>query len=148
MDIKNFKYNVELLKTKTRLEKELDMVQHEIENNQISCNHIRICLGWIGPFQCRDTSINECLLCGEYDPTSIYQTVDTTYYKKNIYGHGQSEKDREERMLEIRNLAVDIIKLNPSINEKALIKKLNQIIKQDIEKSKKLEKIYYGNNKY
>lgn len=148
MDIQNFKYNVELMKTKTRLEKELKMVRKEIEDRQEKCNHINVCLGWVGRFQYRDTSINECLLCGESCPYSIYKTVNATNYKKEMYGHGQQEKDRESRMTEIREIAIDIIKYNPEITEKKLVEKLNQIIEKDVENTKKLEKIYYNNHKF
>ena len=148
MDIQNLKYNVELIKTKTRLEKELKMVKSEITDSQEKCNHIRVCLGWNGRFQYRDTSINECLLCGDIDPYSIYETIDATKYKKNIYGHGQQEKDRESRMSELRELAIGIIQYNPTITEIKLIEKINQIIEKDQEQTKKLEKIYNNNHKY
>lgn len=68
MDIQKIKYNRELMKTKIRLKKELNMVEKEIEESQDSCNHVRVCLGWNGPFQYRDTNFIQYLLCSEVDP--------------------------------------------------------------------------------
>ena len=140
MDIQNFKYNRELMRTKSRLEKEVKMVSKEIENSQEKCNHIRVCLGYDGPFQYRDTSIHLCLLCQEYDPDTRYKTVDATDYKKPIYGHGELKSDREERLLELQTLTMNIMSENPSITEEELIETLNKTIQKDIEENKGIEK--------
>lgn len=140
MDILNLKYNKELMKTKSRLEKELKMISEEIEKSQESCNHIKVCLGWNGPYQYRDTSIHLCLLCRDYDPDTKYKTVDATNYKKLQYSHGEFERDREERLLELQELTMNMMMENPSTTEEEIVEKLNEIIQEDVRKNNELEK--------
>lgn len=140
MDIQKIRYNQKLSKNKQKLEKELKMVSTEIENIQDSCNHIKVCLGYNGPFQYRNTSIHLCLFCREYDPDTKYKIVDATNYRKPMFSHGQNENYREERLLELQELVIVIMKDNPSITEEELIEKLTEIIKEDEEKTKNIEK--------
>lgn len=140
MDIQKIKYNSELMKAKRRLKNELNMVEKEIEKSQDSCNHIRICLGWNEPFQYRNTSIIQCLLCSEVDPRSFYNVVDATNYKSSLYGHGESSSDREKRLLEIQGLVVNMLIENPELREEDIVTRLNEVMKEDKEKTKVLEK--------
>jgi len=142
MDVNNLKYNVELMKTKSRLEKELNMINREVDTSQRSCNHISTCLGWSGPFQYRDTSIHLCLLCGEYDPDTKYKIINATNYKRTLYGHGDYKSERDKRLLELQTLAIEIMSENPSITEEELIERLDTSIKREIEETDKLEKQY------
>lgn len=140
MDIQKIKYSKELIKNKIRLKKELSMIEKEIEESQDSCNHIRICLGWNGPFQYRDTSITQCLLCSEVDPRSLYNVVDATNYKSSLYGHGEISSDREKRLSEIQELVVSMLVENPKLREEELVARLNEIMKEDKEKTRLLGK--------
>lgn len=140
MDIKKIKYNQELIKNKIKLEKELKMISKEIEDSQKSCNHIRVCLGWDGPYQYRDTSIHLCLLCREYDPDTKYKGIDATNYRKLIFSHGECESYREKRLLELQQLAMNTMLANPTITEEELIQKLTEIIEVDEEETKVIEK--------
>lgn len=140
MDIQRIKYNRELIKNKIRLKKELNMVEKEIEESQDSCNHIRICLGWNGPYQYRDTSITQCLWCSEVDPRSLYNIIDATNYKSSLYSHGQYSSDREKRLLEIQELAINMLMENPKLTEEEMVTRLNGIMREDKEKTKILEK--------
>ena len=103
MDNQRIKYNQELIKNKIRLEKQLKMVNKEIDENKKLCDHIRVCLGWDGPFQYRDTSFHTCLFCQKDDPDSQYRMIDATNYRKLKYSHGEYEMAREARLLEIHN---------------------------------------------
>lgn len=140
MDIKKIKYNQELIKNKIRLEKELKMVNQEIEDNQDKCNHIKVCIGWDGSFLYRDSSINLCLICGEKDPVSKYKTLQAYDYKKEYYSHGEMKTYREKRFIEIQQLALNIITEQEDITEEELIQKLNNIIEEDTEKEKSTNK--------
>lgn len=140
MDIKRIKYNHELLKHNIRLEKELSMVIRERVIQQEACNHIKVCLGWNGPYQDRDTSFHTCLFCQKDDPDSQYRMIDATNYRKLKYSHGEYEMAREARLLEIQELAMGIMKENPSITEKQLVEELTEIIKADAENTKTIEK--------
>lgn len=140
MDIQRIKYNRELIKNKIRLKKELNMVEKEIEESQDSCNHIRICLGWNGPYQYRDTSITQCLWCSEVDPRSLYNVIDATNYKSSLYSHGQYSSVREKRFSEIQELAMNMLIENPKITEEEIVTRLNEIIKKDEEKTRLIEK--------
>lgn len=140
MDIENIKYNQELMHKKIRLEKDLDKANQFIREQQSSCNHIKVCLGWCGPFQYRDTSIHQCLLCYEFDPESKYKLVDATYYKKMKYSHGETERYREEKLAELEKLVIKLLTENPNLTEEELVTALNNIIKEDEEVTKKIEK--------
>lgn len=138
MDIQNLKYNRELIKTKSRLEKELEMVNDKIKTKQESCNHIKVCIGWNGPFLYRDTSIDLCLLCCEDDPNTKFRVIEAYDYKKEEYDHGQLSSYREKRFEDLQQLTMNIMTENPSITEEQLIEKLNIIIEEDKIKEKKL----------
>ena len=140
MDNQRIKYNQELIKNKIRLEKQLKMVNKEIDENKKLCDHIRVCLGWDGPFQYRDTSFHTCLFCQKDDPDSQYRMIDATNYRKLKYSHGEYEMAREARLLEIQELAMGIMKENPSITEKQLVEELTEIIKADAENTKTIKK--------
>lgn len=140
MDIKKIKYNHALIQNKIRLETELKMVKTEIENIQESCNHIKICLGYAGQFQTKNTSINLCLFCRENNPESKYKIVDATNYRKSIFSHGQRKSYREERLLELQEKAMNIITNDPSITEEKLVEELIKIIEDDKEKTELIEK--------
>ncbi len=140
MDIKRIKYSHELLKHNIRLEKELSMVIREIVIQQEACNHIKVCLGWNGPYQDRDTSFHTCLFCQKDDPDSQYRTIDATNYRKLKYSHGENEMIREKRLLDIQSLALDIMRENPKITETELVEKLNKIIAEEELKTKEIEK--------
>ena len=140
MNIQNLKYNKELMKTKSRLEKELKMVNTELANKQNTCNHIRVCIGWDGPYLYRDSSINLCLICGEYDPDSKYKSIEAYNYKKEEYSHGELKSYRQRRFQDIQQLTISIMTENPQITKEELIEKLNIIIKKDEEKNLKTEK--------
>lgn len=140
MDIENIKYNQELMHKKIRLENDLEKVNEFIGEQQSSCNHIRVCLGWCGPFQYRDTSIHQCLLCYEFDPESEYKLVDATNYKKIKYSHGETRRYREEKLAELEKLVIKLLTDSPNLTEEELITSLNNIIKQEEEMTTNLEK--------
>ena len=140
MDIKMIKYNHELLKHNIRLEKELSMVIREIVIQQEACNHIKVCIGWNGPYQDRDTSFYTCLFCQKDDPDSQYRMIDATNYRKLKYSHGEFEMAREKRLLDIQSLALEIMRENPKIIETELVEKLNKIIAEEELKTKEIEK--------
>lgn len=140
MDIENIKYNQELMHKKMRLEHDLETVNEFIGEQQASCSHIRVCLGWNGPFQYRDTSFHQCLLCYEFDPESKYKIVDATYYKRIKYSHGETSRYREERLLDLEKLVIKLLTENPNLTEEELVTSLNETIQQEEEMTTNLEK--------
>ena len=140
MDIENIKYNQDLMSKKSKLERDLEKVNQFISEQQSSCDHISVCLGWNGQFQCRDTSICKCLLCYDFDPKSKYKLVDATNYKRMKYSHGEYKRDREERLSELEKLVIKLLTENPNLTEEELVTSLNNIIKEDEEMTNNLEK--------
>ena len=57
-----------------------------------------------------------------------------------MYSHGQYSSDREKRLLEIQELAVNMLIENPRLTEAEIVMQLNGIIKEDEEKTRLLEK--------
>ena len=141
MEIKKIKYSQDLIKTKNQLANQLKMLEKEIQDIQGECNHISVCLGYNGRYKRDNNSFYVCLLCQDNYPYSKYIKVDATYYKKEQYNHGETELYRKNRFVEIQDLAMDIIKQDPTITEEQLIITLNRIIKDNIHKENSNEKI-------
>lgn len=140
MDIKKIKYNHGLIKNKVRLEKELKMIEKEIYDNQTNCNHISICLGYDGTYQCEDNSDFICILCGKKFPYTNYEILDATNYNQMKYSHGETTFYSEERLKELQEITTNIILNNPLISEEQLIEKISQILKKDELKTKQILK--------
>lgn len=115
MDVQNLKYNRELMKTKTRLEKELNMVNQEIKSQQENCSHIRVLIGQdnLGNFY------NECLLCRfKQLPWRLqFPTIVAHKFKYEVYENGETEELRNGRMEEIRSLYLTYITENEQTEE-------------------------------
>lgn len=115
-----------------QLRKELDQINRQIEDQQEACDHIRVCVGWDGPFLYRDTSICKCLLCGENEPESKYPLIEAYNYKSDLYGHGEGASYREARLLDLQNLALNILNIRENITVEQLIEIMKDIIKNPI----------------
>ena len=61
MDIQNIKYNSELMKTKSRLEKELRMVNRELATQRDECEHIRVILDCEGEYEYQRPGVTDTL---------------------------------------------------------------------------------------
>ena len=125
------KYNQTLTQSKKKLITELEEIKKQLEVQKEDCDHIKVCLGWNGPYQYRDTSICECLFCRESDPETNYPLIDASYYKDEIYSHGELSKYRESRMIELQNIAMYLLKENPNLSYDELISRMNIIIKDN-----------------
>lgn len=136
--IQRLKYNQTLQETKVRLEKELKMVNQEIETQQNQCDHIEIILGSTDSHLDRDTIISECLFCGKKGLPQYTPQIDAHIYKKHKYSNG--EAGRFGRLKEIQDLWLQYITENPGLTEEEIIEKIREVIKEDEEKYKQLKK--------
>lgn len=140
MYIKKIKYNQELIKNKIRLEKELNMINQELDETESSCDHIQVIIGYIGKDTIsQGTPIKKCLLCGMdiNFPYFISTKIDASTYKEEIYGDGWSKEKREGRLNEVRNLWIKQATENSKLCESELIAKVQEEINEE-EKIKKL----------
>ena len=128
---KRIQYGQKMISRKESLEKELEDVNKQIDFHQRECDHVNVCLGWSGSYQCRDTSICKCLFCGEYDPESKYNHLDATNYMSELYDHGQYESLRRDRLQALQNLAMNIISEKEDITIEQLIEIMNEMIKNE-----------------
>ncbi len=142
--IQKIKYHQELIKNKIRLEKELKFVNHLIEEEQDSCNHIRVLLGWVGSHPYRDTIKDMCLFCGEKGLDPYLPTIDATNYQKFKYSHGERESSRLQKLDDIRNLWIQYQTENQQLTDEELVDKVNNTIQENIEEIKQLEKKMKG----
>lgn len=142
MDIKNLKYNNTLYKNQIRLKNELNMVNKELENQQNICEHIPVCVGFEGLFKYRDNSYCYCALCrsSHFDSSTKYRPINACDYKKDKYGQGFWDEERDLRLDEINRLALDIVAENPNISVDELKESLEEIIEKNIEHQKSLKK--------
>ena len=125
-------YNLLLLQRKNMLKKEIDRIDSELKLQQDVCDHVKVCIGWNGPFLYRDTSICKCLLCGENEPNSRYPLIEAHDYKKEIYSHGELSSYRENRFNELQNLAINILNRKPNLSMIQLVEIMSDIIKNPI----------------
>lgn len=125
-------YNLLLTQRKNMLKKEIDRIDSELKLQQDVCDHIKVCIGWDGPFLYRDTSICKCLLCGENEPDSRYPLIEAHDYKKEIYSHGELFSYRENRFIELQNLAINILNRKPDLSMIQLVEIMNDIIKNPV----------------
>ena len=95
-----------------------------------------MCLGWDGPYQCRNTSICTCLLCGENDPKSEHKVIEAAYYKANLYSHGELAIYREKRLHELRELATNLMNEDSHLTESELAEKIDEKVSAEIKISK------------
>lgn len=117
MDIQRIKYNQELINTKIRLEKELKMVEGEIENQINRCNHVIVVLDCSDNFpnQTINNSISYCLICGINLTNTIkpMPIIDGTFYKRGL--------SYTDRLIAIRKILLNIKEKNPEIPDKILV---------------------------
>lgn len=129
---KKIQYNYSLLKEKEYLERRLVEVNKGIYHIQNECDHIKVCIGWNGPYLYRDTSICKCLLCGEDEPESKYPVIEAYDYRSDLFSHGEIASYRKERMIELQNLAMSIISKKEDITVEQLVEIMRDIIKNPI----------------
>lgn len=125
-------YNLLLSQRKNMLKKEIDRIDSELEFQQDVCDHIKVCIGWDGPFLYRDTSICKCLLCGKNEPDSRYPLIEAYDYKKEIYCHGELSSYRENRFIELQNLAINILNRKPDLSITQLVEIMSDIVKNPV----------------
>ncbi len=129
--VKRIQLNQKLNFRKEKIKKELESIEKQLEMQQKGCDHIRVCIGWSGPYLCRDTSFCTCLFCREYDPESNYKTINASSFKENLYYHGEMLSYREGRLIELQNLAVNLLNENPEITINELTIIISEMIKQE-----------------
>lgn len=125
----NINYNLLLSQRKNMLKKEINRIDSELELQQDVCDHIKVCIGWDSPFLYRDTSICKCLLCGENEPDSRYPLIEAYDYKKEIYSHGELSSYRENRFIDLQDLAINILNRKPDLSMIQLVEIMSDIIK-------------------
>lgn len=125
-------YNLLLYQRRNMLKKEIDRIDSELKLQQEDCDHIRVCIGWNGPYLYRDTSICKCLLCGENEPDSRYPLIEAYDYKEEIYSHGEISSYRENRFIELQNLAINILNRKPDLSMDQLVEIMSDIVKNPV----------------
>ena len=132
-------YNQFLINNKTKLIKELEEIEKELNNQQQNCDHVAVCLGFKGFFQYKDTRKCECLFCRESNPKTKYPIIDASYYKEEIYGRGELSFQRDERLNELQNIAMELYNDNLELTTEELVTNMNIIVKENINTCKKSE---------
>lgn len=125
-------YNLLLSQRKNMLKKEIDRIDSELKLQQDVCDHIKVCIGWDGPFLYRDTSICKCLICGKNEPDSRYPLIEAYDYKKEIYSHGELSSYRENRFIELQNLTINILNRKPDLSMVQLVEIISDIIQNPV----------------
>lgn len=129
--IKWIQYNQKMTSRKEELEKELEDINKQLNSQRKVCDHIMVCLGWDGQFQYRDTSYCTCLLCGDYFSYSKYKEIDASYYKEELYSHGELSSYRKQRLIDLQNLAISLMTENSCLTQEELVEMMIQIISEE-----------------
>lgn len=129
MDIINLKYTQQLYKTKIRLEKELEMVNKEIEKNYENCPHLsaKLTKGSYTSYR--------CIFCGKKMSNPTDNVVDISSYKEEEL-KGLTQEEKTQKINCIRNLAIGIISKNAKITREELAIKLQEEIEKEKRKIK------------
>lgn len=119
---------IRLLEEKEQLEFKLKNIEDQLEVSRKECDHVRVCIGWDGAHQCRDTSFHTCLFCGENDPESRYKTIDATNYKDCLYDHGQLYHYRKNRLKALQELTKCFLDKDETLSCEDLVEKITKFI--------------------
>ena len=143
MDVKKIKYNHELLKNKIRLEKEMKMVNNELCNQQLNCNHLPVLVGFANRSKLYRNSCPyiKCLLCGKTFSTDyLKSSLNAISYKSSeLYGEDQyGILDSRFNMLHEKVLSY--LQENQELTEDQLEEKIAAEIAEDKIKHQKLIK--------
>lgn len=134
MDVKKIKYNHELFKNQVKLERQLVMVEEELDKAKKNCYHIVAITGEKEEFNYR-----QCLLCGSKSFRNNDYLINAVSYKKDLYGHGENMESRQDRYLDLQNLTVRVIEENPDLDEYNLYVKLKEEIEGTNKQKQKIK---------
>lgn len=141
MDVQQIKFNQELIQNKIKLEKELKITKQEIKESQKKCDHILVRAGYYSPSLYQDTKVTECLFCRtEVMSAHNYPIIEATTYKRMIYGDGESNDDRNERIKCLQALWIKNMTDNKDATTEELVSKMREAIEEDEKKNKTMEK--------
>ena len=147
MSISKIRYSSNLFKKQLELENNLTLVKEFIAEAQSSCEHIMVGLGYIGTYQCRDNSYQECLFCRKASADIVSDRfINATNYKEGTYGHGELEIDRENKLKEIQDLYIAIKQTKKNLTDEEVIELINDEIKKEEEHYKIIKKSLNINN--
>lgn len=128
MDISNLKYNRELIKKKNRLEKELKMINKEIENQQENCDHIWVYFGKSN----NDNSRYRCVLCNldwnsKESVTVKFPYINVSLYKSSLL----SEYDEEKCFDKIQEQFVKTLIEDSELTQYEIIDRINKYLEEE-----------------
>lgn len=131
-DIKKIKYLRELEEQKNNLQRQIDLINQNIEDQRKSCLHLGVNLGYYAQYP---STMNKyrCLLCGagrDDDFFYVSNSVDAEKYLPQYDVRNKSECDI--KFDNVQKLAIEILKENPNITREELILKLNDLIQESI----------------
>ncbi len=133
MDVKKLVYTQEIFIKQRKIEDDLASLNEDKTKNISECNHeeyIPIILTKGAHPSAR------CLGCGEkfgsFDPM---EAIDASNYKDDVYKEGFTERQKTDRLQDLRAYAIRWLKNNPTMQKEDLKKELlNEINMQKIKK--------------
>lgn len=136
-NLDEIKYIIELEKEKTKLEREVSLINDKIKGIKNICSHVSVDLGYYGIYPSTSDEYC-CLLCGMgknreyyYDPKYIVHA--------EAYLSQYDIKDDEQciaKFEHIQTLALGILKENPKMSNEELVSRLNNLIEESISYNK------------
>lgn len=127
------KYLRELEIKKDKLEKQLESINNNIEEEKDLCSHISVDLGYYGLYP-KTGDKYRCLICGK-------GKGDEYFYEPNYVVHAENylpqydikdEIQSDTKFNHIQTIFIGLLKEDPTISREELVDKMNNLIQQSI----------------
>lgn len=134
----------ELEEQKAKLEKELNNIKKNIQEEKDNCSHISVDLGYYGYYPDPGNKYR-CLICGKGKDEYFYEPgyiVDASEYLTQY--DIRDKKQCDIKFDHIQTIGLGLLKFKPNMTRDQLVNELNNLIKESIAYKKseeqKLEK--------
>ena len=129
MNIKNLEISQELFRNKNTCEKHLEELNDRINQNASNCKHFPVIVT-------KGTNTSpRCLTCGIKLNRIKGIIPDASDYKEEKYGEGYNERQRLERLNDLRAYAINWLYKNTDANDI----EFKQAIVNEVKKTKRLD---------
>ena len=131
----------ELRGQKEKLQKELDAINHDIDEAKKNCNHIGINLGY-KDWMSNTGKMNICLICAR--PGNYFDPRYLVHAEEYLEEFDPSiEEEYQEKFGIIQMMALGIMKKYPEIGREEIVVLLNHYIQSHIAKRKEKTKTHH-----
>jgi len=131
--IEQIQYARDLEEKKAKLDRKLEKINNNIEQQKKYCSHISVDLGYYGYYPSTG-DMYRCLICGKGKGKEYFFEPEYIIHAENFLPQYDitDVKQCDEKFDNIRTLALGILKENPDMSREELTTKLNNLIQENI----------------